>query len=1529
MEIELNPLITSLPKPVDKSKLDVRYGLIPPFAYAHIHWDKEKNEMIYELEEPILNEKEKAIFKKLEDGFKEVINIDVLVEKNTAGILDYIEKTVKTLVTELNISIPANSYEKIVYYLFRNFIGMNELEPLLRDYHIEDVECNGVGTPVFIVHRSYRTIKTNLVYKDMEELANFVEKLAQKCGRYISYASPLLDGALPDGSRVNATYTKDVTSRGPTFCFKYGKVQLSDGTVRNISELFEEAKKNFGFKIEDGNEVVDVCNVSCCGVEAKNLQQKDCIIKSIIKLSPPKKLVKVQFDDGGEIEVTTNHLFHVAGNQLELVEAKDLKEGMIVPMPGKLDACGYRQNINVYSLIKDFSYSKKVCIASSQKIKEIVTNEIHLNNKNGNFRQVLSQKYGVGNSYFYEIMSRGNSISFNVLNEICKNQDFDFNSLRDLSVSVYGGGTKNKTKSVKIPNEIDEELAYLVGALISDGHLSKDFADFSCFGERGFQESVKKALFNKFGRFDSYYNDKRVYLCSQFIPFFFNKVFGIPIGKKSRTVKIPDIIFKSDNRVIASFIKGLFDGDGTINSGLSYKTYSKELAEGLTYLLARFGIYCYLRKDKEEHRVNIPSPYYQMYRDLIGFSSEKKAEGLNNLIEKQTEHKTFIRHERIPGFPVLSIIKKLGIKKKELLKDCGFSYNRIYQICFSKNFARRLLSEIEKNENAQLVKAEIDYIKWMLESKQEFVRVCKIESVDNNEPVYDLEIEPCKFFVAGNKPMNIFDTIRKFTKVPWTPIQLISSNAVCPEMLAYLWILVEHKSNILIAGGTGSGKTTLLNAVAFFIPQEARVVSIEDSVTGDSKILIKEKEKIKQVTIKEFVDKKIDAEVMTLDEKGGIIFVKPSAYIKHKVKKDIYEILTSTGRRVKVTKDHSLFSLGNKGLVEIKPTDLKENESFIAVPRILPITGEEIKEINLMNHLECFKEDFICGEPIKKIFKKYSCRELNAKKERYRWWKNHNLIKISEFLKLKYKFSYDEIKKLVIKSKNKAFIPVIFKITPEFLEFCGLWLGDGSYDNYNKNSVILSNADEKCRQVFKNITSYLKSNFSVMNDGGVSLRIHNSVFYKFMKHVLRFNGYSNTKKIPEFIFGLSNEQIKHFIRGYFSADGCMKKNEVSCASQSIAILDDLQTMLLRFGIISRINDFERKDKCINMSISSWENIDRFKEIGFLQERKNEKLEMMNKKASHTCSDIIPLTSQKLQELNKIANEKIQSGYLNGFQNIGREYMQKISPFGSEFNDLSHNDILWDKIKKIRKVSSDKVEVFDLSIPKHEKFLCNNIFVHNTRELNLPRENWVPSVARAAAGIKKVGEIDLFDLLKNSFRQTPEYVIVGEVRGKEAFVLFQGMASGHAAISTIHAESVDTIIKRLSTPPIELSPSLINTLDAVTIMTHAIVNKQETRRLTRISEIVNVPEVGPAILNTPFIWNPAEDKFYFKKDSKVFEKIAEKYGTPVEELWKEWEKRKSLLEEMANKKMFSFEQFQKDINDYYKNPEVVLKKYGIE
>jgi flagellar protein FlaI len=221
-----------------------------------------------------------------------------------------------------------------------------------------------------------------------------------------------------------------------------------------------------------------------------------------------------------------------------------------------------------------------------------------------------------------------------------------------------------------------------------------------------------------------------------------------------------------------------------------------------------------------------------------------------------------------------------------------------------------------------------------------------------------------------------------------------------------------------------------------------------------------------------------------------------------------------------------------------------------------------------------------------------------------------------------------------------------------------------------------------------------------------------------------------------------------------------------------------------------------------------------------------------------------------------------------------------------------------------------------------------VSIEDTRELSLSRENWLPSVSRSSLGIGNIGEVSLFSLLKSSFRQNPDYVIVGEVRGEEASVLFQGMASGHSSLSTIHADSIDTLIKRLETPPINLSPTLINTIDCVAIMAHAIVNKQETRKLREIVEIVEVNPDGIAITNTPFVWNPREDLFYFKKASHVFEKISRRFGFTMEELEKEFKMRTLLLNELSKRKIFNFKEVQEIVNHYFKSPEAVLQTFGI-
>lgn len=208
--------------------LPVRYPLIEPYAYAHIKKDMIENTIIYTIVEPILSEEERSVLNKLKEGFMETINISPTSIKNEKELMDFLQNKIRSLIDDFGFNLTQQQYLKIAYFIYRDFVGFNEIEPLLHDQFIEDIGADGIGSPIYVVHQKYGSIKTNIIYRDLDSIREFVVKLAERCDRYISYAEPLLDGSLPDGTRVQATLAGDVTTRGPTFSIrKFRKDPLS------------------------------------------------------------------------------------------------------------------------------------------------------------------------------------------------------------------------------------------------------------------------------------------------------------------------------------------------------------------------------------------------------------------------------------------------------------------------------------------------------------------------------------------------------------------------------------------------------------------------------------------------------------------------------------------------------------------------------------------------------------------------------------------------------------------------------------------------------------------------------------------------------------------------------------------------------------------------------------------------------------------------------------------------------------------------------------------------------------------------------------------------------------------------------------------------------------------------------------------------------------------------------------------------------------------------------------------------------
>jgi len=221
-----------------------------------------------------------------------------------------------------------------------------------------------------------------------------------------------------------------------------------------------------------------------------------------------------------------------------------------------------------------------------------------------------------------------------------------------------------------------------------------------------------------------------------------------------------------------------------------------------------------------------------------------------------------------------------------------------------------------------------------------------------------------------------------------------------------------------------------------------------------------------------------------------------------------------------------------------------------------------------------------------------------------------------------------------------------------------------------------------------------------------------------------------------------------------------------------------------------------------------------------------------------------------------------------------------------------------------------------------------VSVEDTQELNLPHENWIPSVVRLGFGRedKKGGTITLFDLLKAAVRQRPDYIIVGEVRGEEAYTLFQAMATGHLGMSTIHAESVEAVINRLESEPMNIPKALIAMADVIMVMTRTEVEGKPARKVSTTTEVVELDQKKMNILTEEvFRWNPKEDKFVSSGRSTILERNMKKLDTDEEDVRRELKGRKTVLEWMAHKGIRRYTDVANVIREYYTNPNRVLQK----
>ena len=227
------------------------------------------------------------------------------------------------------------------------------------------------------------------------------------------------------------------------------------------------------------------------------------------------------------------------------------------------------------------------------------------------------------------------------------------------------------------------------------------------------------------------------------------------------------------------------------------------------------------------------------------------------------------------------------------------------------------------------------------------------------------------------------------------------------------------------------------------------------------------------------------------------------------------------------------------------------------------------------------------------------------------------------------------------------------------------------------------------------------------------------------------------------------------------------------------------------------------------------------------------------------------------------------------------------------------------------------------IPPRSKVLT----IEDTRELSLYHDNWLSSVTRER--VHEGNDIDMYDLLRSALRHRPEFIIVGEVRGEEAVTLFQAMNTGHTTFSTMHADSIETVINRLENEPINVPRAMVQSLDLLCVQTLTRFEGQRVRRSKAIGEIGGIDQrTGELDYSTTFSWNAQSDTFE-RSDSPLMDEIQSERGWSRAQLLEELRNRERFLEFLRERSVTNYRRFTALVNEYYADPDKVLARLESE
>lgn len=221
--IAMPVFMTQLPRDIDKKDVNVIYPVGDPI-FIHIYGTPKTTARYYSIE-PEMTQLEKS-------KYKEILGIILkktpeepagdTPEKLIGHFKKFLEKV--TVIGESTkekdkVALTPEEFKNIKYFIDRNIVGHGIIEPLIRDPYLEDIHDIGKYS-IFVVHKVFGMIETNIHFESDEELDDWMRVMSERIARPVSDFRPIADGALPDGSRINIIYSREVSRRGSSFTLR-------------------------------------------------------------------------------------------------------------------------------------------------------------------------------------------------------------------------------------------------------------------------------------------------------------------------------------------------------------------------------------------------------------------------------------------------------------------------------------------------------------------------------------------------------------------------------------------------------------------------------------------------------------------------------------------------------------------------------------------------------------------------------------------------------------------------------------------------------------------------------------------------------------------------------------------------------------------------------------------------------------------------------------------------------------------------------------------------------------------------------------------------------------------------------------------------------------------------------------------------------------------------------------------------------------------------------------------------------------